>query len=327
MTSKKSTIATVIGQAYTKYTQALTEARELLSRSELDSEEKSCLAELVGQLKKDRKSSQLLPPNQSLELEQLLTDYAELTVPAEAAVKEITADYVILKDISCVDADGQVWQKYDKLYVAKDIVRNPNGSQVSFTPYLAVVRFEKQENGLYLPDPATSCNIIVALYRNKDDSEINKVLMQYKDKGNGTGWHAQNGLVNYETEKLIYYPQDDDFPNNGGTQNINQNKSRIELPFRKAGLSDETLEEGLKIPDILYFERQFTGLEDPGVLLEVADYFGRTARVWFPDNAESCTDTRAAWLGSSSRIFYLDADVRLGSSIAARPVVANPSTP
>ncbi|MFH0752157.1 MAG: hypothetical protein V1914_01010, partial [archaeon] len=96
--------------------------------------------------------------------------------------------YLVLEDICCVDSDGIEFERYGELFVAKDIVRDVDGSQVSFTPYAAVVHLEKQK--MFLPSVALSCNILAYLYANKEDSEVNKVLMQYKDKGNGRGWHA-----------------------------------------------------------------------------------------------------------------------------------------
>ena len=35
---------------------------------------------------------------------------------------------------------------------------------------------------MFLPSIALSCNILKTLYENKDDSEVNKVLMQYRTK-------------------------------------------------------------------------------------------------------------------------------------------------
>src|SRR3989338_5335760 len=57
-------------------------------------------------------------------------------------------DFLTLEDLSCVDADGNVFESYDSLDVARDIFRSGN-AQVDRTPYNHAVHCE--EMGLFLP--------------------------------------------------------------------------------------------------------------------------------------------------------------------------------
>ncbi|MEK6899832.1 MAG: hypothetical protein AABX05_01785 [Nanoarchaeota archaeon] len=264
---------------------------------------------------------------------------------AVAASPQVTVstvgDFLHLGNISCVDADGNTFEQYNNLAVSKDIFRNGQ-AYITLTPYQAVVH--SQGKGLFLPSIALSCNIVAALFQQAVrmgangayttlDLEAKKVLDQYKDYGSGHGWHAQNTVINYETQKIIHYPCDADFPNHGGASNINSSRQRIELPFEKIKknglfsrdnvLRNKTLEDGLKDPLITPFVKQFTGLADPSILIQIGQYFQKPAKVWFPTNpvkAEDCTETRSAWLGCDSICLYLDGDYDLDDDNAVRGV-------
>ena len=250
-------------------------------------------------------------------------------------------NYFPLPNLSCVDTAGNVFEHHDVLEVRTDIYRQ-NGAQQNFTPYAAIVYSKKQ--GLFLPSMALSCNIAVALYqlavRKENDGKYTildqnakKLLDQYKDKGNGTGWHAQNTVIDYNRQKIIHYPYDADFPTHGGTENINQSAPRTELPFEKIKknsllrrnnvLRNMTLADGLQDPLVALFVKQLTGLATPATLVEIGEYFGQPAKVWFPTNpvkAEDCNETRAAWFGCSSINFNLLGNNYLNGGSAARGV-------
>src|SRR3989338_3064620 len=131
--------------------------------------------------------------------------------PPRAGTPAVTslADYIKLENISCVDADGNEFERYDTLYVAKDIIRKPDKNQVEKTLYQWAVYFEGE--GLFLPSFALSCAVVAALYQQKSNPEIEKVLQQYKNKGNGTGYQAQNTIVDYALEEIAHYPTAADF--------------------------------------------------------------------------------------------------------------------
>ena len=231
------------------------------------------------------------------------------------------SDYLLLKDVCCTDVNGNVFENYDELFVNKTLEKNQNGELVFFTPYNGTAHFEKQASGVYLPSFALSCNILAALWQNKNNPECERILLMYKNKGNGNGWHCQNTVVDYAGEKIIHYPFDSDFPNDGGVAGINSGRKRIVLPFQnKSALKDEPLEQALQHAASLDFIRQFTGLKNPEALIEIGKYFEKEAKIWFPNNVAKCKNTRAAWLGCINYYFILLANDTLNDLGAARGV-------
>ncbi len=217
-----------------------------------------------------------------------------------------------------MDAEGQVFERYDRLYVRKDIERGDNKNQKDFTPYAGAVYFEAQ--GLFLPSFALSCAIVAALYLQKNDPALNAVLMQYKDKDNGDGWHAQNTLINYATEEVVHYPTADDFAQ---AATVNSAHPRRALPFSKTTLQYGLLENAIRDPASARYVRQLTGLADPSVLVEIGKYFQKTAKLWYPWTAQggaTFTETRAAWLGCIHDDFNLSSYNDLNRASAARGV-------
>jgi len=156
--------------------------------------------------------------------------------------------------------------------------------------------------------------------------------MQYKDYGSGYSWHAQNTVIDYNAQKIIHFPHNTDFSFHGGTSNINASLTRIELPFKKKEgtwpftnkkLENMILEQGLNHPLLSTFVKQFTGLADPSILVEVGKYFQKPAKVWFPTGpikVEDCTETRAAWFGCNSNDLDLNGSDNLIINYAARGV-------
>ena len=249
-------------------------------------------------------------------------DFSDIYVPTplEVARKMIEDskivsldDYLVLRDISCVDADGTIFEEYPEIYIKKDVERNRENSLI-LNPYSAAVYFEQQ--GLFLPSFALSCNIVVTLYKNKINADCKKILGQYKDHGAGHGWHAQNTLIDWKINKIIHYPHDADFPQSGGSNGINQSQSRTSLDFNKKGISDMTLEKALKKPNFEKYIRNLTGLVDPSNLIRIGVYFGKTAYCW----TSSSNETRAAWFGCGNGNFNLNANGSLSYTYAGRGV-------
>jgi len=229
-----------------------------------------------------------------------------------------TDDSLVLENIACVDADGYVFEQYDTVYVPKDIFRGADGQQMNFTSHAAVLHCEA--NGLFLPSFALSCNIVAALYTGRSNPDIERVLQQYKNNGNGLGWHAQNTVIDYGAERVIHYPAHADF---GAKNLVNGSLSRTALGFSKSSLEDSLLEAALQDADHTRFVRQLTGLRDPSVLVEVGKYFGRPAKLWFPLSGKAganYSDKRAAWLGCNDNGFYFYSDNFLYNFNAARGV-------
>ena len=213
-------------------------------------------------------------------------------------------DYIVLSNIECVDANGNVFERYPTLHVAKDIFRDAQGRQINITPYDHTVHSE--QNGMFLPSFALTCNIVAALYANRTDTEVNKVLRQYKDKGNGNGWHAQNTVINYGTEEVIHNPTASDF---GKQQPVNSGQARSPLHFDKATLHDAPLKDVLRDQAHRRFVRQLTGLRNPSILVDIGEYFGKPAKLWFPwpgQSGSTYSEKRAAWFGCYGNNLLLD---------------------
>lgn len=224
-------------------------------------------------------------------------------------------DYLKLEDIKCVDASGDVFESYPELYVGKNFYHDQFFKQISLTPYRAIEHYEHY--GMFLPSFALTCNILAELYKNKSDSEIKAVLMQYQNKGNGNGWHAQNTIINWRTKRIIHYPHDSDFPTDGGTGNINQSDKRTALKFLDNGLiENKDLKDALKIKNYADYVKNITGLEDPSILVEIANHFGKTAQFWISSRFE----VKACWLGCYGTGFNFSFDNSLGCSDALRGV-------
>ena len=238
-------------------------------------------------------------------------------------------DYIKLENIVCVDADGVEFEKYPQLYVSRDIFRESNGQQKNYTPHNAAVYCE--QNGLFLPSFALTCNYLAALfsmavekktdgsYKTKD-ATAKALLDQYKDKGNGNGYQAQNTLIDFSTQAIIHSPTSADF---GVTNAVNAAHPRIPKTFVKVTLQDSVLKTALQDQAHLRYVKQLTGLRDPRVLVEIGNYFGKPAKLWFPwsgKNGASYNEKRAAWLGCNAYYFSLGADDLLNCNDAARGV-------
>src|SRR3989338_11348477 len=187
------------------------------------------------------------------------------------------SDYLKLENIVCTDADNNVFESYSELYLAKDIIRNPDKSQINKKLYDWAVYFEPQ--GLFLPSFALSCNILQALFQQRSNPEIKAVLDQYKDKGNGIGYDAQNSIVDFTLQQVVHYPKAADFE---GRNIINTARQRRTGNFDKSALQDELLDVALGNPAVTRYVQQSTGLRNPCILVEIGDYFVRPAKVLFP---------------------------------------------
>ena len=228
------------------------------------------------------------------------------------------SDYLKLENIVCTDADNNVFESYSELYLAKDIICNSDKSQINKKPYDWAVYFEPQ--GLFLPSFALSCNLLQALFQGRSNPEIKAILDQYKDKGNGTGYQAQNTVVDFGAEQIIHYPTVADFNQTGV---VNAGKPRVPQNFARAALQDSLLEDALREAEPTRYVKQLTGLRDPSILVEMGTYFGKPAKLWFPWNGKAGTgfrEKRAAWLGCNVTYFGLGAGNNLGNYDAARGV-------
>ncbi len=238
-------------------------------------------------------------------------------------VHDYDEKHLLIEEISSVDAEGNGIESHPQVWVMKDEFRNEKGEIMFFTPYQAIRHCEQE--GYVLPPSQLTCAIVAACFLNKENAEAEKVLVQYRNHGNGNGLHVLNTLVDYGKAAIISYPQDADFPSLGGTDNVNHQYQKIVLPFEKTKkrrilsdlqLQSMNLEDGLKDELVSRFVRQYSGLPDPEVLVEVGKYFGKTAYALISPSNE----TQAAWFGCYSINLSLNGSGNLGGCGAARGV-------
>src|SRR3989338_5234862 len=234
------------------------------------------------------------------------------------------ADHIKLENISCVDADGHEFERYGELYVKKEVEKDTAGKIIKVTPYAAIHHCEQSG---FLPSAALMANIHVAVYhaaveRQLDgtyrtrNAELEQMLQKLKNRGDNVGGHWVNTLVNWDTPQIIHYPQDADFPINGGTAGINASHPKKAFGFDKTSFADMELADALTIQNYKRYLQNYSGLTDQAILLEVAQYHEEMARSW----VSSLEEVRAAWLGCNLDNFYFDSSNYLSNTKAARRV-------
>ena len=207
---------------------------------------------------------------------------------------------VILYNLRCVDAEGRVFEQYDRLFVPFEIEKNNQGykhPQASakhperlhcFTLDGALKRAEeiskRQGETIFIPSSALTWNILAKLAAQRDnDPRARMILDNYSDNGvlefmEGTslntgsfyrvlsGLHQQGTSVNLAERTLTHYtPQ-----------------GQVELPFDIPETKNDpftsgavSLEQALADPKMRKLVQQITGLEDLRVIKEIAE------RLWF----------------------------------------------
>jgi len=220
----------------------------------------------------------------------------------------VAAGWLGFKDIVCIGADGNAFEEHKQIYVARDVIRKSDRSvDTSFTPYKGITHFEKRGNDEFLPSFALTCNILVALYveMRKGNKDAQVILDQYKNRGDGFGWYAQNTIVQWNggNSIVIHYPYDDQFPKYGGRDNVNPQGFHKELGFNSNGFGDMLLKDALRKNEFNKYIKNLTGLPNPSILIELGKYFGKPAKIWVPNKPDNFKDTCAAWLGCGNSNF------------------------
>jgi hypothetical protein len=120
-----------------------------------------------------------------------------------------------------------------------------------------------------------------------------------------------------------------DFPSDKGTEKINLQRKRLVLPFNSASLSDCRLEDALKKSSFESYIKNLTGLKDPEFLVDLGEFFGKSAYVWtWWRNTDRVCST---WFDCYSYNFILNGinnlsndnafrGVRLGAAIDAQKI-------
>ena len=188
---------------------------------------------------------------------------------------------LMLKNVSCTDSTGQVFEHYEALAIKK----KPEEYDMIRDTYNSARYFEQQGEGWFLPSLALICNILVKLFKYKEQvPDADKILRDYFVSNT----FAQNTVINNEKKEIINYPRHEDlqfFRMDDGSKvplerpEINVNHNRTVLGFA-GGLSNFKLSQVRK-GKRWEFLQQLTGLPYPTKLVEIADHYGVSAECYF----------------------------------------------
>ena len=196
----------------------------------------------------------------------------QLSVKKDLCPVEDAGDYVIVRDIECTDADGNVFEYHKELWIPKD-VWNPYDRP--FNLYDEVVHFQEIGSGWFLPSAALTLNYLLKILpaavnkrSNGTYGVINEEFKKVLDR-HCNYWCLQNSLIDYKTNEIMHYPK------THSSSYINAGRSNARLSFDKSELRSGfiKLETGLKNKGIERFVRQYSGLIEPERLVELGDYY------------------------------------------------------
>jgi len=180
-------------------------------------------------------------------------------------------DFLLLENIECVDAIGNVIEQHDRLYVAKDVVMNELMDDV-MCPTLLRDREDAldycKRKGMHLPSLALLCNILVKLYeraveKQEDgsyktlDEEAKRILDFYERGATLTG-----SRLTKEPDKIVHnIPDESNIP--GAPYWLDYSETRPSITTSEINTNQALLRN----------LQNLTGLQDPTKLDEIASYF------------------------------------------------------
>ncbi len=225
-----------------------------------------------------------------------------LSQAAKPSIEIFNARYLCLRNICCVDADGQEFEHYDELYVRRGVDINRRNEPLTFSTYNAIAVCEQRKE--FLPSLALHCNILAALYlamKQETNQHKNFDLRCELDYYGRTGYggYATNTIIDQPKQRIIHYPRDEDFGFHGGLDEVNKSIKRVALPFDDSTLQDADVTKRLSGLSSHSFVRNLTGLCDPNILEEIAAHFRlQPAIISVPTRAQpfGCKEQRAAIL-------------------------------
>ncbi|MBM3200539.1 hypothetical protein FJZ53_06375 [Candidatus Woesearchaeota archaeon] len=206
-------------------------------------------------------------------------------------------DHVRLENVYCKDKDGNVFERYNRLFVRTSLATTNKIRESCFTLPGAVSFFERQKGDVFLPSNALTCSILAKLYELRHYEEMESLLLQYSGHKKD-GWHLQNTLVDWNWQKIMHYPGYYEIPKKIKKRDINYKRACAPLEFNIKHGEDAKLEFLLREPKMADFIKDLTGLENPEILVDIGDYFKKPTRVWFPDEKhEQPEKPFTVWIG------------------------------
>lgn len=262
------------------------------------------------------KTPQIFIPGRNLE-----QNVEEMLNPKNPLIKPIEDQgYISLNNISCTDANGNLIEIYDKIFIKTYLATK------DFTIYGAASFFERQKGDIFLPSCALTCNILARLYELRHYEEMNHLLLQYKDHGLNDGWHVQNTIVNWKEHRITHYPLISKIHKSTKICFVNNIRKTTIIDISIAKFDDGPLEVLLRRNNYRFeeFIKNLAGLEDPEILVSIGEYFNKPTRIWFPKNPLKEEQQSAAWIGCRHDNFDIFLYSNANFSGPARGVSTNP---
>lgn len=219
-------------------------------------------------------------------------------------------DYLQLENINCTDSNGVIYEHYDYLLVRRDVERGHTHPKPSWLKSIffkaepaslkiADATFYLEDQGLFLPSFALTCNILAELYAKNNSAKVAKFLNQYStlEERSGNASHIQNTIVDCDTKQIIHYPDQTDCSVRLDTKRSQQ--TRKALAFNFTDFKNLLLEDALKDANVREFLQNLTGLQHPEVLVEIGTHFGKVPYIFATGHRGLC----ATWLGGSSQLY------------------------
>ncbi|MBI4152457.1 hypothetical protein HY495_01990 [Candidatus Woesearchaeota archaeon] len=242
--------------------------------------------------------------------------------PFSTVQVRVDEDDLIFENIVCYDADGAETERYPQLRVMRDVYRYENRDIVFLNPYDAIVY--AQEEGDFNPSSSLTVALLIAAYRGRQNADVNAFLEQYKDKGNGNGYHVLNTITQWQRgqARLIQYPHLADFPEvNRGTAQVNHSRPRRVMEFAvDNSFGDKLVSEVPAQSQFGGFLRNWYGLPDLGIIVEIGGHFSKPAKALVPNNPTTANYTSGAWLGCNNDHFNCYSGLSLDGNCAFRGV-------
>jgi hypothetical protein len=178
----------------------------------------------------------------------------------------ITDKFIVLKDISCVDSDGDEFERYDLLPVSKKLECDKDGR------FVTVDLREASKEGYNIPSLALTCNIMLALYENLDkDESIAEILQQYVD-------HPHITRTSYCNNVAVHNPI---IADRVGSE-LKRDPRRFAFGYSLGACDGDfgkLLEDGHNKKWRTEALRNFTGVSDLSRLVELSDYLELPIRI------------------------------------------------
>lgn len=210
----------------------------------------------------------------------------------------IQKDSIILYDINCVGADGNIFEHYDELLVNKqhEYLGNSNKIWLSTAYHIAPKDF-------FVPSLALTCNILASLFKfnkSRRNSSLVNLLQEYNgfNAKNGLKYHNQNTVINWAARKIVH---------NSNIYNRSISETRFDFDpddFSNFALPQSNadyirVEQALKNNVFEEFMKNLTGLENPIDFIHLVNFFRKQAILWIPKRPHQILSKGITPIGSA----------------------------